>query len=102
MFLFKVLPSKKKFEWHKEIHDEKPKACPYCREKFVHTTSLTRHVRRVHDMRYVPKKEREGENVECPVCNQVFLKSSLNTHLKVGYFYYCGIVKFSHGGKGVN
>lgn len=45
--------------------------------------SLTRHVRRVHDTRYVPRKEREGENVECPVCNQVFLKSSLNTHLKV-------------------
>lgn len=78
-----VLPSKKKFEWHKEIHDEKPKSCPYCSDKFVHTMSLTRHVRRVHDTRYVPKKEREGENVECPVCNQVFLKSSLNTHLKM-------------------
>ena len=82
--LFQVCQSKKKLEWHKEIHDDRPKSCHYCSEKFVHTVSLTRHIRKAHDRRYVPKKGREGENIECPVCHLVFLKSSLAAHIKVG------------------
>ncbi|KAK3924744.1 Zinc finger protein 543 [Frankliniella fusca] len=78
-----VLHSKKKLEWHKEIHDMKPKSCHYCAEKFVHTASLTRHVRRAHDSRYVPNKKREGENIECPICHLVFLKASLAGHIKI-------------------
>lgn len=78
-----VLHSKKKLEWHKEIHEMKPKSCHYCAEKFVHTASLTRHVRRAHDSRYVPSKKREGENIECPICHLVFLKTSLAGHIKI-------------------
>lgn len=78
-----ILPTKKKLEWHKEIHDDKPKSCHYCSEKFLHTASLTRHIRRTHNESYVPRKEREAENIECPVCRVVILKSSLPTHMKI-------------------
>ncbi|XP_066992831.2 uncharacterized protein [Anabrus simplex] len=78
-----VFHSKKKLEWHKEIHDEKPKSCTFCSERFVHAASLTRHVRHAHDRRYVPKSGRENENVECPVCSCVYLKSSLQVHMRV-------------------
>lgn len=78
-----VFHSKKKLEWHKEIHDAKPKSCPFCIERFVHAVSLTRHIRRAHDNRYVPKRDREGENVQCEVCSSFFLRSSLAAHMRV-------------------
>ncbi|XP_069700019.1 zinc finger protein 184-like [Periplaneta americana] len=78
-----IFHSKKKLEWHKEIHEEKPKCCTYCSERFVHAASLTRHIRKAHDCRYVPKCGREVENVECTVCGYVFLKSSLQVHMRM-------------------
>ncbi|KAJ9585079.1 hypothetical protein L9F63_020587 [Diploptera punctata] len=72
-----IFHSKKKLEWHKEIHEEKPKCCKYCSERFVHASSLTRHIRKAHDCRYVPKCGREGENIECKICGYVYLKSSM-------------------------
>jgi uncharacterized Zn-finger protein len=78
-----IFHSKKKLEWHKEIHEEKPKCCTYCSERFVHASSLTRHIRKAHDCRYVPKCGREVENVECKLCGYVFLKSSLPVHMRM-------------------
>ncbi|KAF5286601.1 hypothetical protein FQR65_LT12510 [Abscondita terminalis] len=77
-----IVHSKKKLAWHKEIHDAKPKSCAYCTEKFVHMSSLTRHMRRAHNERFVPAEDRSNENVECPICKGVFLKSSLEVHIR--------------------
>lgn len=74
--------SKKKLAWHKEIHEAKPKACTHCSEKFLHMSSLTRHMRRAHNENYVPKEERSKENVECPICKGVYLKTSLEMHIR--------------------
>ncbi|XP_065169757.1 uncharacterized protein [Atheta coriaria] len=77
-----VFHSKKKLAWHKEVHENRPKACLFCSEKFVHQSSLTRHVRRAHNERFVPAEERDAENVECPICKGVYLRGSLDTHIK--------------------
>ncbi|XP_071442921.1 uncharacterized protein [Hetaerina americana] len=78
-----VFHSVKKLEWHKETHEDKPKACPHCSDRFVHRAGLTRHIRQAHDRRYVPSGAREDVNVECPVCSAVYLKSSLHIHMRV-------------------
>ncbi|KAF5286844.1 hypothetical protein FQA39_LY00377 [Lamprigera yunnana] len=77
-----VVHSKKKFAWHKEVHDAKPKSCTQCSEKFVHMASLTRHMRKAHNERFVPAEHRSTENVVCPICKGVYLKSSLEVHLR--------------------
>lgn len=77
-----IFHSKKKLAWHKEIHEAKPKSCAHCSEKFIHMASLTRHMRRAHNDRFVPKEERSAENVECPICKGVYLRSSLEVHIR--------------------
>ncbi|CAG9826266.1 unnamed protein product [Diabrotica balteata] len=77
-----VFHSKKKLAWHKEIHDSKPKACTHCSEKFLHMSSLTRHMRRAHNDKFLPEETRQNENVECPICKGVYLRSSLDVHIK--------------------
>lgn len=77
-----IFHSKKKLAWHKEIHEAKPKSCAHCSEKFIHMASLTRHMRRAHNDRFVPKEERSNENVECPICKGVYLRSSLEVHIR--------------------
>ncbi|XP_039745531.1 zinc finger protein 672-like [Pararge aegeria] len=69
-----VFHSRAKLQWHKETHDEKPKACVYCSDKFVHAASLTRHVRRSHNEYFMASTEKhKTQNVPCPVCKQVSL-----------------------------
>jgi uncharacterized Zn-finger protein len=81
-FCKEVFHSKKKLAWHKEIHDAKPKSCTHCNEKFIHMASLTRHMRRAHNHRFLPSGHKNAENVECPICKGVYLKSSLEVHIR--------------------
>lgn len=78
-----IFHSKNKLNWHKEIHDSKPKACTYCHEKFVHMSSLTRHIRRTHNQNYVPQGKKDTANVECNICKGVYFKSSLEVHMQI-------------------
>ncbi|KAL1491826.1 hypothetical protein ABEB36_012363 [Hypothenemus hampei] len=82
-FCGEVFHSKKKLAWHKEIHDSKPKACTQCSEKFIHMASLTRHMRRAHNAEYLPDDRNPTQsNTECPICKGIYLKTSLDAHLK--------------------
>ncbi|XP_055616044.1 uncharacterized protein LOC129762079 [Toxorhynchites rutilus septentrionalis] len=74
-----VFQSKAKMEWHKEIHENKPKSCPFCREKFIHKNSLTRHIRLSHTEKYV-KLEMATEM--CTICNQPYIKTSMKRHME--------------------
>ncbi|XP_075212851.1 uncharacterized protein LOC142319440 isoform X2 [Lycorma delicatula] len=83
-FCGEVFHSKRKLAWHQETHDSKPKHCSFCNERFIHSASLTRHIRRSHDRSYLPKcKSDPGENVECPMCHGIFLKGSLRNHILI-------------------
>lgn len=81
-FCKEIFHSKKKLAWHKEIHAARPKSCTQCNEKFIHMSSLTRHMRRAHNDRFLPKGHKNAENVECPICKGVYLKSSLDVHIR--------------------
>ncbi|XP_053697741.1 uncharacterized protein LOC128744596 [Sabethes cyaneus] len=74
-----VFQSKAKMEWHKEIHENRPKSCPFCREKFIHKNSLTRHIRLSHTEKYV-KLEIETET--CTICQQPYIKTSMKRHME--------------------
>ncbi|KAJ0177610.1 hypothetical protein K1T71_006483 [Dendrolimus kikuchii] len=77
-----IFHTKAKLRWHKETHEEKPKSCLYCSDKFVHAASLTRHVRRSHNEYYVAEPLRgKVDNVPCPVCKQIYLRTNLRAHL---------------------
>lgn len=78
-----VFHSFRKLEWHKEVHESKPKPCPFCAQKFIHSASVTRHIRRAHLPDYLPGDNREYDNVQCPVCEKVYLRSSLVVHMRV-------------------
>lgn len=73
-----VFHSEAKIAWHRETHDKKPKCCPYCRERFMHKNSLSRHVRLSHPDKFGIFKENA---VECMICNKKYLKSSLKAHM---------------------
>lgn len=68
-----------KLTWHKETHDVRPKVCPFCRERFIHLNSLTRHIRLSHPEKYSVLK---NKTVECPFCDQKYLQTSLKAHLE--------------------
>ncbi|XP_024081724.1 zinc finger protein 883-like isoform X2 [Cimex lectularius] len=75
--------SKKKLDWHRETHEEKPKQCMYCSERYIHNASLTRHIRKAHNREYLPEGEDiKKKNVSCPICSQIFIESSLRAHMK--------------------
>ncbi|XP_014359734.2 uncharacterized protein LOC106711842 [Papilio machaon] len=79
-----VYHSRAKLLWHKETHDSKPKSCLFCSDKFVHSSSLTRHVRRTHNAHFLSDKVKGKEvNVPCPVCKQIYLRSNLRAHLLI-------------------
>lgn len=73
-----IFQTKAKLEWHQETHENKPKPCPYCRERFTHRNSLTRHIRLSHTEKYVFVKSKA---VNCPICNCTYLPSSIKAHM---------------------
>uniref|UniRef100_A0A182T1V6 Zinc finger protein 865 n=1 Tax=Anopheles maculatus TaxID=74869 RepID=A0A182T1V6_9DIPT len=87
-----VFHTQAKMEWHKETHEKKPKSCPYCREKFIHRNSLTRHIRLSHTDKYA---KLENKTEPCSVCQQPYTKTSMRrhmeTHTKERMAYACGI-----------
>uniref|UniRef100_A0A2M4A4G6 C2H2-type domain-containing protein n=1 Tax=Anopheles triannulatus TaxID=58253 RepID=A0A2M4A4G6_9DIPT len=74
-----VFHSQAKMTWHQEIHEKQPKSCPYCREKFIHRNSLTRHIRLSHTEKYA-KLELKTE--PCTVCNQPYTRTSMRRHME--------------------
>ncbi|XP_050073404.1 uncharacterized protein LOC126561328 [Anopheles maculipalpis] len=87
-----VFHTQAKMEWHKETHEKKPKPCPYCREKFIHRNSLTRHIRLSHTDKYA---KLENKTEPCSICQQPYTKTSMRrhmeTHTKERMAYSCGI-----------
>lgn len=73
-----VLHSKAKFIWHKEIHENRPKGCPFCRERFIHQNSLSRHIRLSHEDKYW---DYQNAPFPCPICEQLFTKNSIKHHI---------------------
>lgn len=73
-----VFHSAAKFAWHKETHEKQPKGCLFCRERFVHRNSLSRHIRLAHPEKYGCYKQ---DTLPCPVCNGRFIRTSLKTHM---------------------
>ncbi|XP_049287489.1 uncharacterized protein LOC125765968 [Anopheles funestus] len=87
-----VFHTQAKMEWHKETHEKKPKSCPYCREKFIHRNSLTRHIRLSHTDKYA---KLENKTEPCSICQQPYTKTSMRrhmeTHTKERMAFACGI-----------
>lgn len=73
-----IFQSKAKLEWHQETHENRPKACPHCRERFTHRNSLTRHIRLSHTDKY---KFEKSKTMQCPVCEATYLASSIKAHM---------------------
>ena len=79
----KVFKTQRDLDWHKEgEHEKEPKKCTYCLEVFVHSSSLTRHVRMKHEGNFMPENKKSSLYARCPVCSQVFYKTSINKHIR--------------------
>ena len=69
----------------------------HCGEVFVHSTSLTRHIRRKHQNDFVPDNKKASLSAKCPICNQTFYKTSINKHIRIKHEgqkpYVCEICK---------
>lgn len=79
-----IFQSRGKLLWHQETHANIPKQCTFCSEKFTHTSSLTRHIRKNHDPCYLPlDRKKTDENVSCDICKIVVLKSTLKSHMRI-------------------
>lgn len=76
----KVFPTQRDLDWHKEgEHDNVPKKCTYCGEIFVHSSSLTRHIRLKHKSDFMPTDKKSTLYANCPICQQTFYKTRYST-----------------------
>ena len=79
-----MFKTKRELDWHvEEVHERVPKKCTYCSEVFVHSTSLTRHIRRRHQKDYMPDDKKASLSAKCPICLQTFYKTSINKHIRI-------------------
>ena len=79
----KVFKTQRDLDWHKEgEHDKQPKKCTFCLEVFVHSSSLTRHIRQKHEGSFMPEGKKTSLYARCPICSQVFYKTSINKHIR--------------------
>ena len=80
----KKFPTQRALDWHREAtHDQKPKKCTFCGEVFVHSTSLTRHIRQKHQANFVPSDKKSSLYAACPICQQTFYKTSIHKHIRI-------------------
>ena len=80
----KVFKTQRDLDWHKEgEHEMVPKKCSYCLEVFVHSSSLTRHIRMKHEGNFMPEGKKTNNYARCPICSQVFYKTSINKHIRL-------------------
>ncbi len=79
-----MFKTKRELDWHnEEVHERVPKKCQHCGEVFVHSTSLTRHIRRKHESNFVPENKKASLYSKCPLCLQTFYKTSINKHIRI-------------------
>ena len=79
----KVFKTQRDLDWHKEgEHEMVPKKCTFCLEVFVHSSSLTRHIRMKHEGNFMPEGKKTNNYARCPICSQVFYKTSINKHIR--------------------
>ena len=79
----KVFKTQRDLDWHREgEHEKVPKKCTYCLEVFVHSSSLTRHIRMKHEGNFMPEGKKTNNYARCPICSQVFYKTSINKHIR--------------------
>ena len=79
----KIFKTQRDLDWHKEgEHDKEPKKCTFCLEVFVHSSSLTRHIRMKHEGNFMPEGKKTNNYARCPICSQVFYKTSINKHIR--------------------
>ena len=61
--------------------------------------SLTRHVRLRHEKNFVPENKKSSLYAPCPICHQMFYKTSINKHIRIKHHnqkaYQCEICKSS-------
>lgn len=93
-----VFKTQRDLDWHKEGEHEKiPKKCTFCGEVFTHSSSLTRHVRLKHEGTFMPTGKKENLYAPCPLCSQMFYKTSINKHIRIKHQgqkpYQCDICK---------
>ena len=93
-----VFQTQRALDWHvEEIHERVPKQCIYCSEVFVHSTSLTRHIRLRHENSFMPDNKKASLSAKCPICSQMFYKTSINKHIRIKHQglkpYVCEICK---------
>lgn len=94
----KVFPTQRDLDWHKEgEHDNIPKKCTHCGEIFIHSSSLTRHIRIKHESNFMPANKKTSLYAKCPICQQTFYKTSINKHIRIKHNgqkpYECGTCK---------
>ena len=78
--------TQRNLDWHvKGEHNKVPKKCTYCSEVLVHPSSLTRHIRIKHKSSFMPEGKQTNNYANCPACNQVFYKTSINKHIRVSH-----------------
>ena len=93
-----VFQTQRALDWHvEEIHERVPKKCNFCGEVFVHSTSLTRHIRLRHENSFMPDNKKASLSAKCPICSQMFYKTSINKHIRIKHQglkpYVCEICK---------